>query len=64
MAKANKHEYSYASHHDVDDFPPDAYDYDDDVSSKGVDAMRERAKNAISAEEWVVVDGLGAHVPA
>ncbi len=65
MANARKKQ-EYTSAHDdrFDGFPPEAFDYDDDVSAEGVDVMRKSAQAVIGGEEWIVVDGFGKNQPA
>lgn len=45
-------------------FPPEAYEYDDDVTPEAVDAIRQKAAKLVEAEQWEVVDGFGANEPA
>lgn len=62
----NARRQSYKNEHEdkFDGFPPEAFDYDDDVTAEGVETMRKRAQGAIGAEEWVVVDGFGPNHPS
>jgi hypothetical protein len=45
-------------------FPPEAYEYDDDVTPEAVDMVRQKAAKLVEAEHWEVVDGFGANEPA
>lgn len=45
-------------------FPPEAYDFADDVTPEAVEEMRQKAKSAIDADEWEIVDGFGLHQTA
>lgn len=40
-------------------FPPEAYDYHDDVTKEAVDRIREKARPELDRDEWEVVDGFG-----
>lgn len=39
-------------------FPPEAYEYNDDITEAGVEEIRRRAASDIDFEEWEHVDGL------
>lgn len=45
-------------------FPPEAYDYDEDVDAKTVAAMRDELGVDFSSDEWEVVDGFGRVIHA
>lgn len=45
-------------------FPPEAYDYNDDVTTVTVEAIREERGIDVSAEKWKTVDALGQVVSA
>lgn len=38
-------------------FPPEAFDYEDDVSPKVVKSIQDRADQFLKKGKWVVVDG-------
>lgn len=40
-------------------YPPQAYDYHDDVTKEAVDKVREQARPIIEHGEWEVIDGFG-----
>ena len=48
-------------HHSSKDrkFPPEAYEYHDDVTPEAVERVREKAKAALGDGEWEVIDGFG-----
>lgn len=37
--------------------PPEAFQYDDDVTPETVETIKEKADRIIRKEEWVVIDG-------
>jgi len=37
--------------------PPEAFDYDDDVTAEAAQAMSDRAKPVLEKDEYVVIDG-------
>ena len=37
--------------------PPEAFQYDDDVTPETVKSIQEKADKIIREEEWVVIDG-------
>jgi hypothetical protein len=37
--------------------PPEAFDYDDDVTAQAVEALAVRAKPILEKDEYIVVDG-------
>lgn len=45
-------------------FPPEAYDYNDDVSAKTVESVRAERGVDVSAKKWKLIDALGQVVPA
>ena len=38
-------------------FPPNAYDYDGDVSEEVLQEVQSRANVVLEKEEWVIIDG-------
>jgi len=38
-------------------FPPEAFQYNDDVTQETVKTIQEKADRIIREEEWVVIDG-------
>lgn len=40
-------------------FPPEAYEYDDDVTKEAVDKVRDDARRLIENGDWEVIDGFG-----
>ncbi len=40
-------------------FPPEAYDYHDDVTKEAVDRVKEKARDEIEKGNWELVDGFG-----
>ena len=40
-------------------FPPEAYEWDDDVTKEAVDKVREEVRPLIETAEWEVIDGFG-----
>lgn len=44
--------------------PPEAYDYNDDVSSDTVAAVRAERGVDVSNKKWKLIDSLGQVVPA
>lgn len=45
-------------------FPPEAYDYNDDVSRDTVAEIRAQRGIDVSAQKWKVIDSLGQVVSA
>jgi hypothetical protein len=45
-------------------FPPEAYGYNDDVSSDVVETIRKKRGVDVSSEKWKVIDALGQVVSA
>ena len=45
-------------------FPPEAYDYNDDVTADTVKDIRESRGVDVSAKKWKIIDALGQVVPA
>lgn len=45
-------------------FPPEAYQFNDDVTAEAVASLRNRASAVMEADEWEVVDGFGLCLPA
>lgn len=45
-------------------FPPEAYDYNDDVSEETVAKMRTERGVDVSQKKWKLIDALGQVVPA
>lgn len=43
-------------------FPPEAYDYNDDVDPKVIAAMKAEIDTDYDADEWEVVDAAFGHV--
>lgn len=41
------------------DFPPEAFCYDDDVTTDAVDSLKKKAAPKIDSEKWIRVDGFG-----
>ncbi len=44
--------------------PPEAYDYNDDVSSDMVAEIRAKRGVDVSSKKWKLIDSLGQVVPA
>jgi hypothetical protein len=40
--------------------PPEAYQFDADVTPEAVETVRERARPLIESEEWELIDGFRA----
>ncbi|OEC94395.1 hypothetical protein [Rhizobium sp. YK2] len=65
MNKATKkHDHRSAFNNGNHDFPPEAYEYHDDVTPAAVEIIRKRVQPKIAAEEWEVVDGIGFNINA
>ncbi|WP_375588894.1 hypothetical protein ABWH89_18105 [Hoeflea alexandrii] len=47
------------NHGDAPRFPPEAYEYSDDVTPNAVKTMREAANKSLAEDEWEIVDGFG-----
>lgn len=45
------------------EFPPDRYDYRDDVTSEGVEKVRQKAAPHVTKADLELVDGLGRYAP-
>jgi len=45
-------------------YPPEAYNYNDDVTPEAVDFMRKKAAKVMATDEWEVVDGFGLAQPS
>ena len=45
-------------------FPPEAYDYNDDVTAETVDKIRTDRGVDVSSDKWTLVDSLGQVVSA
>ena len=45
-------------------FPPEAYDYNDDVSAKTITEVRAERGVDVTAKKWKLIDSLGQVVPA
>ena len=43
------------------EFPPDRYDYRDDVDSEGVEKVRRKAAPQVKKADLELVDGLGRY---
>ena len=39
-------------------FPPEAYEWDDDVTKEAVDKVREEVRPLIETAEWELIDGF------
>ena len=44
--------------------PPEAFDYNDDVSADAVEAIRAERGVDVSEKKWKLIDALGQVVPA
>lgn len=60
MAKTAKNHVNDGGQH----FPPEAYEYNDDVSKETVAKIREERGIDVSDDKWKVIDSLGQVVPA
>ena len=40
-------------------FPPEAYEYSDDVTPEGVQQMRDRSGVDVTSGNWKLIDGFG-----
>lgn len=40
-------------------FPPEAYEYNDDVTKEAADKVRDDARHLIEKGDWEVIDGFG-----
>lgn len=47
---------------DARSYPPEAYTYDDDISTAAVEALRKRANIDPTKSSWKVIDGFGVVV--
>jgi len=45
-------------------FPPEAYDFNDDVSAETVEKIRADRGVDVSSKKWKLIDSLGQVVPA
>lgn len=41
-------------------FPAEAYNFDAPITVDAVNILRERVKQEVESEDWVVIDGIGA----
>ena len=44
---------------DRDTFPPEAFDYGDELTKEGIEQVRKKAAEDLKDEEWELVDGFG-----
>lgn len=45
-------------------FPPEAYEFDTEVSPEAIQELREKIGIDFESDEWEVVDGFGRVLPA
>ena len=61
MAQKAKHA---AANGSGKNFPPEAYDYNDDVSAETIAEIRADRGVDVTAKKWKLIDSLGQVVPA
>lgn len=58
MNGAKRHTLDTSASNEPPRFPPEAYDYNDDITHVAVEKVRFKSAQRIAEEEWELVDGF------